>query len=73
MFEIPRVPPGVYSVIVSPQLPGSVPKTIEIRGKDIRNLELTLPVAVDFKGRVQVEGGGPAPRFNVTILDNIPA
>jgi len=33
---------------------------------------LTIPAAVDFKGRVQVEGGGPAPRFNVTVLDNVP-
>jgi hypothetical protein len=65
-FEFVRVRPGTYSITVNPS-PVSEPRTVVVADKDVTGLELSIPWTSEVTGRVVVEGGGPAPTFNMTF------
>jgi hypothetical protein len=69
-FRFENVPAGRYIARLVPAPLGAVPVTIDVNGGDVKGVELTVPFTVALSGRIEVEGNGLTPRFNV-ICGNI--
>jgi len=58
-FEFSKVPPGSYTLRISPTATSVRPLSVEIGEEDIDGLELTAPLLV--AGRVTLDDGSPLP------------
>jgi hypothetical protein len=66
-FEFQRVRPGTYNVLVSP---GTLarPVPVVVADKDINDVNVVLVATVQLSGSLVIEGGGPIPRFTLSLL-----
>ena len=69
-FEIPKIVPGSYvarvtlaSMLSSPVVPITIPN------RELRDLVIEIPPEVEVRGRVDVDGYGPPPRFSLTLIN----
>ena len=69
-FEIPKIAPGSYvarvtlaSMLSSPVVPITIPN------RELRDLVIEIPPEVEVRGRVDVDGYGPPPRFSLTLIN----
>lgn len=66
-FEFARVPSGNYSARVYPGSIDYSSEAIEVKDKDIENLQLSVPYTVNMKARLLVEG--LVPRIALTFTN----
>jgi hypothetical protein len=64
-FRFEEVPPGRYLARLVPAPKGAVPVTIIVGEGDVSNVEISIPHTTSIPGRIEVEGNGLIPRFNV--------
>jgi hypothetical protein len=69
-FELSKVMPGAYvarvtlaSGLSSPASPVTVPN------RDVRDLTIEVPPEIEVRGRVEVDGYGPPPKFSLSLIN----
>lgn len=65
-FEFVKVRPGNYMLSVEPA-PGFQPRNIVVTDRDVSGLEVVVPWAVEVRGVVAIEGGGPQPMVSISF------
>jgi hypothetical protein len=65
-FEFVNARPGTYQLVVGPRITMS-PMTVVVSDKDVAGLRVVVPITLDISGRVNVEGDGPRPRFQLSF------
>jgi hypothetical protein len=67
-FEFPSVRPGTYQVMAMGQgIRILQPITVTLAEKDVTGFVLRVPFIVQLGSSTKVEGGGPEPRFRLTL------
>jgi hypothetical protein len=62
-FEFSKVPPDTYTVLTAPRVAAMVPKTIVVTGRDVSQVDLTVPALKNLTVRITAdEGRPPVPR-----------
>lgn len=69
-FEVQSLRAGTYTLRVA-GLPASLvaPREIVVADKDVKNVEIRIPVQVEVSGQVTVEGEQPLPPIAAMIVD----
>jgi hypothetical protein len=69
-FEFQQARAGTYTLRISGIPPSVVPaKTIEVAGKDLKNVTIDVPLQVEIEGRIVVDGGQPLPATSGMIIE----
>jgi hypothetical protein len=69
-FEFNGVPPGTYSVFANPALSGPVKTSIIVGDQDIRNVEVSVPLQFELRGRLIMESGLPPSTDSEIVLES---
>src|SRR5262245_22722635 len=69
-FAFARVPPGRYSITLSPGFPGAKPLSITVGETDVVGLEFLVPRIRAISGAVVVSDGTPLPRFSLSFTSS---
>ncbi len=69
-FAFPRVPPGNYSISLSPGFPGGRPVPITVGEGDLGGIEFFVPLVRRVSGRIVVNAGNPFPKFSLSFTSS---
>jgi hypothetical protein len=71
-FEVPKVPPGQYTVSVSARIPngGSTSANVVVVDNDIRGVEIRVYRLKTITGRIQLDGRGAIPKILAKLADS---
>jgi hypothetical protein len=69
-FELAKVMPGAYVARVTFASGLSAPASpVMIPDRNLRDLTIEVPAEMEVRGRVEVDGYGPPPRFSLTLIN----
>jgi hypothetical protein len=66
-FELLRVRPGNYQLLVSGAQLGPQPTPVVVADKDVTGIEVLIPPSITVTGSVNVEGNGLRPRLTIVF------